>query len=96
MDGAKRVFWGRRIAVMLWGAGLVMLLAGFIFGVYPNPWGHDGHDRLTCGSAFGADGYGDTHRGCAERRERMQLYAITLLVAGAGATVSGVVLARRL
>ncbi|MFC5744926.1 hypothetical protein [Actinomadura rugatobispora] len=71
--------------------GMGLLAAGFVASLYPNPWGFDGHSRLTCGSAFlfSLDGYSPNHSSCPARRTGMRMLSASLACAGLWCIVFG-------
>jgi hypothetical protein len=67
-----------------WVLGVIMVIAGAALGfLFPNPWGWDGHDLLTCGSAFLGDGYQPSDPDCPTRRLLSGSLATFLVIAGA-------------
>ena len=68
-----------------WIVGVFLIAAGVGAGLFPNPWGFDGHSVLTCGSAFLNDGYSsEFNPQCPTRRLLMGIIAALLVTVGVG------------
>ncbi|MFJ1707671.1 hypothetical protein [Kitasatospora sp. NPDC088346] len=83
----------RRVVGAVLGVGVLTVLTGAGVGLYPNPYGNDGHSKLFCGAGFRGPGYSaEFNPGCTGEREEMRRTAWQLIGAGAAVAAGAPVL----